>query len=96
MSPKFPAIVISSTGHGELAALDPEPGSAARVVAGHGIEALPISSVTSRPRGVVGDHLLERGAAGLEPEVASAPTPGALPAPRDALPVERTPSLRAE
>ena len=52
-----------------------------------GLKPMPISSVTSRPRGVSAMISSSDERAGLEPEVASATADGALPAPRAALPV---------
>ena len=47
---RFPAMVMPSTGIGDLAAFDPEPGRTARIVAGDRIPRPAHQSVTSRPR----------------------------------------------
>src|SRR5262249_14498405 len=57
---------------GDAPVLDPEPGRAAREVARHGVEAVAEEPGAEQAPLGARDHLLERGCAGLEPEVAGA------------------------
>ena len=80
---------------GELAALDPEAGRAARVIAGDGVEAHSDELRHQQPARRAGDQILQRSLPGSSHRLLG-PAVGTLPAPRTALPVERRPSLRAE
>ncbi len=88
MSCRLPAMVISCTGIGERAVLDPEAARAARVVAGHAVHALPHQLGDQQARAQVLQERCrcQRGRGAVTMRLWTPP----------ALPVVFSPSLRAE
>ena len=69
MSARFPAIVISSTGIGNLPAFDPEAGRAAGVVAGHDVDAHAHELRDQQPGAHLGKERIEGLRAGVDGEI---------------------------